>query len=265
MTERMIEETEEQTARAVRVAFDAVEPGEEALARMWGGIEAAFDAEVGEGAAAAGVVTAAGAEAAAAVSEADAAGTAVAEGAAGTAGDAGFTVTPGARRRSGRPWTQAVAAVLVLAIGVGLGFGVSAAVQQGAMQKSAELSGEEALYMSSTFDDYDAPVGSAFEGLEESAVLGTSRSVLTDEDGNAYSANTLLVSIDEGMTAAQKQALCDKYGLEIIYDYTIINAIAVALDHDATADELAALKAALEDEAGVIGVDFDYVSYTMAD
>ena len=251
--------------------FDAAEPDEATLDRMWDFIDTAYDemaakaGTVGEGA------------------DAGAGGANVESGA--------FVVTPGgqaSRKRSARRGWQlpAVAAALVLAIGVGAAF----ALNGGGMKSERALSPDAAEPVvteasgGASRKDFEADEYDAYSAMPapeptfapepepapapepnaaaDGAAAGETESVdggvvfLTGDDGRRYSARTLLVAVDEAMTSAQRDALCAKFGVSLKYDWG--QWIVVELDHDATVDELAQLFAALSAEPGVLGVEYDW-------
>ena len=251
-------------------AFDAVEPDDEALARMWAKIEAAYDAE----AEAAGAAGAAGAGVALKAVE----GGESSE----TAGQSGnsFTVTAGGqapakrmrRNRSAR-WIPAVAAVLVVAVGVGivLGNGVGTKAERAFAPDLAEPQITEASGTVPSkdyeMDSYSAapvpePAPNAPASASEVADLdGTGNGTLTmleGEDGRRFSARTLILAVEDGVTRADIEALCAKYDLGVKYDWSDTSMFVVELSHDATLEEMTQLFAALSAEQGIHSVEYDY-------
>ena len=257
----------------VRAAYDAMEPDDATLDRMWDALEARVDAEVA--AAAAGEAAAA---AAAAAGE-------------GEAGAGGFTVTPGTKRPArqrgrSRKWLPAVAAVLVVAVGVGA---VLAASGGRAMRASDESSPVFAVSQDKGTPSYEAApmtadsnayemgempgmAGSAasddpeewFDGAEAAAPdTDGAEAAAPDTDGaersGEFSPRTLIVSVEDGFTTADMQALCSKYDLTITYEYDNFAMFAVSLDYDATDAEMAALIDALSAEPGITAVERDAI------
>lgn len=241
-------------------AFDAAEPEDAVFERVWDALEAAYDADM----------------AAAEDAGEDAAGSE-------TAGqrENSFTVTAGgaaaakrARNRSAR-WIPAVAAVLVLAVGVGVVLGSGATKAERALApdvsepaiteavgnmpaKSYEMDGYTDSAMPAPEPSPNPASDTAAGGSEAGEVesFDGGLTFLTGEDGRRYSARTLMVAVDDAMTAAAKDALCTKYGVSLKYDWD--QWIVVELDHDATVDELAQLFAALSTEPGVLEVEYDW-------
>ena len=251
----------------VRAAYDAFEPDEATLDRMWAALEARVDAEVatagGEGAAAGGE----GAAASEAGGEAAGAG-------------AGFAVTPGAKapaRRGGRArkWVPAVAAVLVVAVGVGA---VVAANNggRGAMAPTSDSRAYEVVQSAESASgaypaddgDFDllAVAGEDADFADFADNAADAESAIAADNATAdsaaageFSPRTLIVSVEDGFTAADMQALCDKYGLSITYEYDNFAMFAVSLDHDAADSEMYALITYLSAEPGVLAVERDAI------
>ena len=247
----------------VRAAYDAMEPDDATLDRMWDALEARVDAEVA--AAAAGEAAAA---AAAAAGE-------------GEAGAGGFTVTPGTKRPArqrgrSRKWLPAVAAVLVVAVGVGA---VLAASGGRAMRASDESSPVFAVSQDKGTPSYEAaPMTADTNAYEMGEMPGMAGSAASDDpeewfdgaeaaapdtDGaeraGEFSPRTLIVSVEDGFTTADMQALCSKYDLTITYEYDNFAMFAVSLDYDATDAEVAALIDALSAEPGITAVERDAI------
>lgn len=57
--------------------------------------------------------------------------------------------------------------------------------------------------------------------------------------GLAYSSNTLIISYDDGIGNGPLRKALSKYGAEIIYDYSIINAFAIRIPEGKTLEETA--------------------------
>lgn len=57
--------------------------------------------------------------------------------------------------------------------------------------------------------------------------------------GLAYSPNTLIISYDEGIGIGPLKKAVSKYGAEIIYDYGLINALAIRIPEEKTLEETA--------------------------
>ena len=255
-------------------AFDAVEPDDEALARMWAKIEAAYDAE----AEAAGAAGAAGAGVALKAVE----GGESSE----TAGQSGnsFTVTAGGqapakrmrRNRSAR-WIPAVAAVLVVAVGVGivLGSGVTDKAERAFAPDLAEpqITGASGTVPSMASKDYEmdsysaaplpepapnAPASASEVAESDDNGSNGGMTMLEGEDGRRFSARTLILAVEDGVTRADIDALCAKYDLGIKYDWSDTSMYVVELSHDATLEEMTRLFAALSAEQGIHSVEYDY-------
>ncbi|MBQ3386425.1 MAG: hypothetical protein IJG53_03790 [Eggerthellaceae bacterium] len=213
--------------------FDAAEPDEATLDRMWAVIDTAYDAEA-------------------------------------AAPDAAPEVevqAPKPRvRRGGRRWIPAVAAVLVVAVGIGvvlgsggLGRSEKAFSPDAAQPVATEASGT-APEKSQEYDAYELsnmPQAPAAE--PDSADTG----MVTGADGRRYSARTLICTVADGVTRVDMDALCAKYGLSIKYDWSDTSMFVVELDHDATVEELAQLYGALEAEESILAVEYDFETYAL--
>ena len=213
--------------------FDAAEPDEATLDRMWAVIDTAYDAEA-------------------------------------AAPDAAPEVevqAPKLRvRRGGRRWIPAVAAVLVVAVGIGVvlgsgGLGRSEkAFSPDASQPMVSEASGTATEKSQEYDAYEftnAPQAAAPELEPDGADAG----MVTGADGRRYSARTLICTVADGVTRVDMEALCAKHGLSIKYDWSDTSMFVVELDHDATVDELAQLYAALEAEEEIMAVEYDFETY----
>ena len=212
--------------------FDAAEPDEAALDRMWAVIDTAYDemaAAAGEGAAAEQVAEPA--------------------------------ATPKLRvHRGGKRWIPAVAAVLVLAVGVGVVLGSGAAKKSEPLLSSdtaAPVVTEAAGSMPAKSADMDAYELSNMPEPAPSPTPGADAedggvTFLTGDDGRRYSARTLIVAVG----GADAEALCAKFGVSLKYDWD--QWIVVELDHDATVEELAQLAASIAAEPGVLEVEYDW-------
>ncbi len=57
--------------------------------------------------------------------------------------------------------------------------------------------------------------------------------------GLAYSPNTLIISYDEGVGKGPLKKAVSRYGAEIIFDYSIVNALAIKIPEGKTLEETA--------------------------
>ena len=85
-------------------------------------------------------------------------------------------------------------------------------------------------------------------------------SVLTEENGREYSADTLIVQLDPETDEAGARELAERHGLEIVYLYRSFSSMAVKTPSPLTAEEMDALMEELEGEEGVLGVGRDYIT-----
>ncbi len=77
-----------------------------------------------------------------------------------------------------------------------------------------------------------------------------------------YSHNSVLVSVDEAiLDRAGMEALCEKYGLTIMYDYENFSMYALTREEAFSDEALEALIADLSSEAGILSVEKDSICY----
>ena len=77
-----------------------------------------------------------------------------------------------------------------------------------------------------------------------------------------YSHNTVLVSVDEAiLDRAGMEALCEKYGLTIMYDYENFSMYALTREEAFSDEALEALIAGLSNETGILSVEKDSICY----
>ena len=67
--------------------------------------------------------------------------------------------------------------------------------------------------------------------------IGELPPVRPQQTGLAYSKNTLIISYDEGIGKEPLKRAVKKYGAEVVYDYRIINALAIKIPDGRTLDE----------------------------
>lgn len=67
--------------------------------------------------------------------------------------------------------------------------------------------------------------------------IGELPPVRPQQTGLAYSKNTLIISYDEGIGKEPLKRAVKKYGAEVVYDYRIINALAIKIPDGKTLDE----------------------------
>ncbi len=79
------------------------------------------------------------------------------------------------------------------------------------------------------------------------------------EESFPYSLNTLIISVSGKDDMDAINAVFDKYGLEVLYDYENFPMFAVQIDHTCTPEELEVLITEIEKEELVIGVEKDYI------
>lgn len=80
----------------------------------------------------------------------------------------------------------------------------------------------------SKVDSYDSP---------DIPAIGECPPTRPCQSGLAYSHNILIVSYDEGVGKGPLRKAVSKYGAEILYDYSIINALAIRLPEGKTLDD----------------------------
>ncbi len=79
-----------------------------------------------------------------------------------------------------------------------------------------------------------------------------------------YSHKTVIISVDkEIIDRAGIEALCEKYGLSILYDYTNFDMYALSSAVELTDVELDKLIDDLSNESGVVSVSKDHICHTM--
>ncbi len=75
-----------------------------------------------------------------------------------------------------------------------------------------------------------------------------------------YSHNTVLVSVDEEVLDSEKvEALCEKYGLSIMYDYENFAMYALSSETELSDTELGKLIEDLSSEEGILAVERDQI------
>ncbi len=74
-----------------------------------------------------------------------------------------------------------------------------------------------------------------------------------------YSPRTVIVSVEEGFSKEQLDALLSKYDLEVLYDYEALNMYALNAGHDMDEPELSALIKELSAEDGVLFAEPDQI------
>ena len=79
-------------------------------------------------------------------------------------------------------------------------------------------------------DSYDSP---------DIPAIGNFPPTRPCQTGLAYSPNTLIISYDETIGVGPLKKAIAKYGAEIVYDYSIINALTVKIPDGKTLDESA--------------------------
>ncbi len=77
-------------------------------------------------------------------------------------------------------------------------------------------------------DSYDSP---------DIPAIGNIPPIRPRQVGLAYSPSTLIVYYDEGIGKSPLKKAAAKYGADIIYDYSIINALAIRIPDGKTLDE----------------------------
>ncbi len=83
-------------------------------------------------------------------------------------------------------------------------------------------------------------------------------------ENEEYSHNTVIISVDkEIIDRAGIEALCEKYGLSIMYDYTNFDMYALSSAVELTDDELDKLIEDLTNENGIIMVSKDHICHTL--
>ena len=99
----------------------------------------------------------------------------------------------------------------------------------------------------SRVDSFEAP---------DIPAIGELPPVRPQQTGLAYSKNTLIISYDEGIGKEPLKRAVRKYGAEVVYDYRIINALAIKIPDGKTLDEAIEY---FEKVKGVISVSKDRV------
>lgn len=99
----------------------------------------------------------------------------------------------------------------------------------------------------SRVDSFEAP---------DIPAIGELPPVRPQQTGLAYSKNTLIISYDEGIGKEPLKRAVRKYGAEVVYDYRIINALAIKIPDGKTLDEATEY---FEKVKGVISVSKDRV------
>ena len=93
----------------------------------------------------------------------------------------------------------------------------------------------------------------------ENLVCFSRNGVISDESGNEYSSNTLIVSAAPGASEDELNKLFENNELEVIYKMSNFNMYAVKLKEPLTADEMDKLIAGLEKDKNISAVSKDYI------
>lgn len=93
----------------------------------------------------------------------------------------------------------------------------------------------------------------------ESAKQVEDKQIIIEEDGQKYSSNTIIVSVDSSATKEEMYKFFEESNLEIVYEYKNFNMFALKTTENLTKNELEKLIEELEKDKRILGVEKDYI------
>lgn len=94
---------------------------------------------------------------------------------------------------------------------------------------------------------------------ENDEIPSINENVIIDADGQKYSSNTIIISVDPNASKTDLTDFFANNNLEIVYDYENFNMFTVKTQNNLTSDELDALISKLLKNKDILSVSKDYI------